>query len=74
MWSNVLRRKSSSVASPIMASASGVSIRSLIIRATLRTSSERSTSATALAPRSASSKATACPMPLAAPVTIAHFP
>ena len=52
-------RKAASVTSPIMASATGRSIRSLIIRATLITLSLRSTRPTAPMPRSASSMAMA---------------
>jgi hypothetical protein len=45
-----------------------------IVRATSATESLRSTSATARAPRLASSTAVAAPIPLAAPVTTATFP
>src|SRR4051794_34009599 len=58
----------------MMASATGLSMRSLMIRATLITLSLRSTRPTAPMPRSASSIATACPMPLPAPVMTADLP
>src|SRR4051812_47276884 len=67
-------RKETSVTSPMMASATGLSMRSLMIRATLITLSLRSTRPTAPMPRSASSIATDCPIPLPAPVMMADLP
>src|SRR6266545_457240 len=68
-WPNTFDRNSESAASPMYACATGRRTLSLIAPATSVAFALRSTIATALTPRRASSKATASPMPLAAPVT-----